>query len=316
MQALQDSRLNWRRFGTAFKLVVVPLLLVWLLLELRRLSPDIAAPVRWSHIALGLAVYQVALVLFAVRMRLVLLLFGIRISPRAAVRIHLQSMCYYFLIPMSAGIEIARYLKIKKEQPSLTLSHLAPAVLMDRVIGLLGALLVAAATGAWLGAAVLAIIDWKTVASLAAAGAAGLAGLLLLPWVRRNVRTILNHMTAPAAHVLSPIIVSVAMHAIAAFGVLLIAQGMGVDSDFLEIVFGYAASVMGMAIPISFAGVGGSEAVSMSVFLALGYGQAAAAILTLVGFAVRVLAAIQGAVLEVYETAVTAWEGQKHGSHH
>jgi hypothetical protein len=45
-------------------------------------------------------------------------LFQVRIGWLSALRIHLQSMFYLFALPMTIGLEIARFIKIRQIEPA------------------------------------------------------------------------------------------------------------------------------------------------------------------------------------------------------
>ena len=64
-------------------------------------------PVALVGISLAVIFNQIALSLFAARMRIMLKVFGINISGVQSLRIHLQSVLYFFVLPMTVGLEAA-----------------------------------------------------------------------------------------------------------------------------------------------------------------------------------------------------------------
>src|SRR5436190_10418564 len=97
----------------ALKLLLVPIGLAILASQLMR-DPRLGVvgldPVL---VVAALLVNQVALLLFAMRMRLALRVFGIGLTLMQSLRVHLQSVFYFFVLPMTVGLELARFAKIK-----------------------------------------------------------------------------------------------------------------------------------------------------------------------------------------------------------
>ena len=117
-------------FG-AFRLVVVPAALIWVLSRVTGLTWTPAALASPTALLVGLVVNQIALCVFALRMQLVLRLFEVRIGWLPALRIHLQSMFYFFALPMTVGLEIARYVKIRAIEPAATVVQMSSALLLE-----------------------------------------------------------------------------------------------------------------------------------------------------------------------------------------
>src|SRR5205085_2858909 len=83
---------------------VVPAALIWVLSRVTGLTWTPAALASPTALLVGLVVNQIALCVFALRMQLVLRLFEVRIGWLPALRIHLQSMFYFFALPMTVGL--------------------------------------------------------------------------------------------------------------------------------------------------------------------------------------------------------------------
>lgn len=85
---------------------------------------------------LAIVVNQLALWVFSLRMRSVLEAFDIQISRLQAHKIHLQSVFYYFVLPMTIGLEMSRYVKVKAlVGDGLKPLMLGAALLADRIAG-------------------------------------------------------------------------------------------------------------------------------------------------------------------------------------
>ena len=123
------------------KLVVVPLLL-WMIGRNALPGAGVGAiTADYVYIVIALVANQAALYVFAVRMHITLGIFGIPISSFQAQRIHLQSVFYYFALPMTVGLEVSRFAKVRylvgDGVSGLTLGS---ALLLDRLIGAVAAL--------------------------------------------------------------------------------------------------------------------------------------------------------------------------------
>ncbi len=135
---------RWRLplWALVLKLVLVTggllLLLHW---ALQRLPDDRPALDLWSLLG-AILLNQLALYAAAWRLQATLAAFGVSIRRGQAMRIHLQSLFYFFFVPMSVGLEIARFLKVRDIDPTVSAKRLLFALLFDRVLGLAGVLLV------------------------------------------------------------------------------------------------------------------------------------------------------------------------------
>jgi hypothetical protein len=138
--------MDLRPFGTFLKLVVAPVGLIWLVTSLFTDKLFSATNPIWPLLSIALILNQLALTMFAFRMRMALRAFGIDVSLYQAQRIHLQSMFYFFVLPMTVGLEAARFGKIKYLLNAQTSGiGLASSLLVDRLIGALAAVLLAIA---------------------------------------------------------------------------------------------------------------------------------------------------------------------------
>lgn len=247
---------------------------------------------------LALLVNQVALSLFALRMQRVLRVFGIGIGPVDAHRIHFQSLFYYFFVPMSVGLEIARYLKIRRVVPDLRQADLIAALLSDRLLGVLvagtvvlaslpfvrlqrletiavnlGWLMAAAVTVAIGGVALLAV--WRL----------GLFSQLIEAW--RVTRGRWNHLGRA-------FLVGTLMQGAMGLTVYLGGTAFGIDVGLPGALFAVAAGTFAMFIPVSVLGIGPAEAVGVATFVLVGLPVSDAAFLASIAYAAKLIGALQG----------------------
>src|SRR5919205_295969 len=228
----------------ALRLVVVPALLVWILGRVGGIDGSRFAMTEPLWLLLGLAVNQLALAVFAARLQWVLRLCAIRIGWLAALRIHLQSMFYFFAVPMTVGLEIARFVKIRAIDPQASKAGLTTALLLDRLLG---------------------------------AGSALAVAVLCLPLVRTRIPIDLPpawvalRLGAAALFVLS-----MAMHVLFAAGVQFAARAFSLPVSLADTVFAVAGGMLLVAVPVSLAGLGPAEAGAAGLFVAFGYAPAVA----------------------------------------
>ncbi len=292
--------------GLALRLVIVPVLVAWLVFELASLGGERDwSKVNVPELLLGLAAYHVALILFAERMRTTLSLFEIQIPRVASFRICLQSIVYFFLVPMSLGIEISRYFKIRAIKPDLEFKWLAPAIFMDRLIGFASAVLFLII----LGALLLPISLDNVTVVLAGAALMALAVICSLYAIRRYsgwLIEILHAVLRHPARTALPVLISIAMQFATGAGVCLCADSLGIRLDVFQAILGVSVSNIANVIPFSLLGAGASEAAGAAAFLSVGLDSREAVLLVAIMYSLKLIAALEGAAMEVYQGGIEA----------
>ena len=288
-------------FG-AFRLVVVPAALIWVLSRVTGLNwtpSGLASP---TALLLGLVVNQIALGVFALRMQLVLRLFGVRIGWWPALRIHLQSMFYFFALPMTVGLEIARYVKIRAIQPSASVVQMSSALLLDRLLGAGSALAVAVLCLPFVRAAISVDVPlWAWIAGLVGAALLSLAAWLW-PRSRRLMQDALRLASGRWLGLAGLFVLSMGMHTIFAAGVQLTAVALGLQVTLLETLFAVAGGLLLVAIPVSLGGLGPAEAGSAGLFVAMGQPTSVALVAGALPYLLRLVCALEGAAWELVES--------------
>jgi len=243
---------------------------------------------------------QAALVAAALRLRATLAAFRVQLSPAQAMAIHLRSLFYFFFVPLSVGLEVSRYLDIRRVDPRVPAKTLVLVLLLDRVLGLVAAL--AALTT--LAYVVLPASFWTAVDArwLASAGAAALVlgGLALLrrPWRERAIE-LLRALRVGSVRLLLPVLLSLLALALVCASVYVVAVASGWDAGFAQVSFALSASLLGMALPVSLFGATLGEPTGIGVMALLGLPSALAVILVSLAYVGRLLGAVQGAALEL-----------------
>lgn len=285
------------------RLGVVPLTLIWLIASAAgRVSfpenPSIAL------ILLAVAVNEVALCIFGARMGSLLRAFEVRITWFDALRIHLQSMYYFVLVPMTVGLELARFAKVRALTPDVPATRILQGLLTDRLIGAASAATVLAL--AWpfvrFEAAPWAEASAAVWALTALAVAGGVAAVVIAP-VRRGVSETLNTVRAHWIRLSAIFVLSMLMHAMFAAGVSVAARALHFGMSYEQALFVSAAGMLFFAVPVSLAGVGAADVAAAGVLIAMGYSVPESILLGALPYIARLIGAVQGGIWEMTEGA-------------
>lgn len=293
-----------RPFVTFLKLVVAPVGLIWLVTSLFSDQLFSATKPSWPLLAIALVLNQLALAMFAFRMRVALRAFSIDVSFYQAQRIHLQSMFYFFVLPMTVGLEAARFGKIKyllNAQASAI--GLASSLLVDRLIGALAAVLLAIAV--W------PMMDFRIPLSWHQDGllpwvAVGLVAVIAVPIGRKVLRFVpsFSAVAKPSIHQLNAAMaVALITHLLFALGVYVAALGANLKIDFAQTLFVISASMIFVVLPVSFAGAGPVEGAGLAVLIAMGLPLEEALLFIMIAYIAKLIAALEGGVWEFIDGA-------------
>jgi len=298
-----NSSKIWSRYAIIFiKLIFVPSAIGWLVTQLIN-DPRIGLlKLTPSMLVAGLLVNQIALSLFALRMQLVLGIFRIKISQMQSLRIHLQSMFYFFALPMTVGLEAARFAKIKNIVGEQTQAvTLGSALLADRLIGALAALLLATLLLPFMEFRLLAQWDMRTSLMVFIGGCVLIFLMSLHGKIRSYVREIVKLFLSGWKELWVAIIVSISTHLLFASGIYLASLGAHLQITFLQTLFVISAAMLFVILPVSFAGISPVEAAGLGVLLGLGLSIEQAAVFVFISFAAKLIAAFEGGMWEIYE---------------
>ena len=244
---------------------------------------------------------QAALLAAALRLRATLAAFRVRISPAQAMAIHLRSLFYFFFVPLSVGLEVSRYLDIRRIDPAVPAKTLVLVLLLDRVLGLVAAVAALAAFAyAVLPARLWALVDlgWLAIGGAVALSAGGVI-LLRRPW-RERVVELLRALRQGSVRLVVPVLLSLLTLALVCAAIYAVAAASGWGVGFAQVSFALSASLLGMAVPVSVFGVTLGEPTGIGVMALLGLSSALAVMLISLAYVGRLLGAIQGAALELH----------------
>jgi len=298
-----DKHRLLRRLGILIKLVVVPAFLGVLAVKLfndPRLGLFKVDPI---FIVVALLVNQIALFLFALRMRLVLRVFDVKISYIQSLRIHLQSMLYYFILPMTVGLEVARFAKIKSILGNKTqAATLGSALVADRLTGAIAALIWAAVLLPTISVKVVTQRDWKLPVIFILGGCIGLMVIVSLHGkIRLYVKELVRLCRSGRKVLWLALMVAMLTQLFFSLGVYFAARGGNLDITFIQTLFAISAAMLFIVIPISFAGVSPVEAAGVGIMVGMGVPVVQAAIFALFVYLAKLIAAFEGGAWELYE---------------
>jgi hypothetical protein len=294
-----------QRWLVAAKLALVlaglGLLLRWALAGLAPTDGSGALHLAPAGLVAAVVLNQAALFAAALRLRSTLAAFGVRLTAAQAMAIHLRSLFYFFFVPLSVGLEVSRYLDIRRIDADVPARTLVLVLLLDRVLGLFAAVAALAAFAYLvLPVSVWAQINgrWLVLGALAVLAVGGLV-LLHRPWRERGT-ALLRVLRAGSLRLLVPVLLSLLALALVCASVYVVAVASGWAAGFVEIAFALSAALLGMALPLSLLGVTVGEATGVGVMALLGLAPALAVMLVSLAYVGRLLGAVQGAALELH----------------
>jgi hypothetical protein len=268
--------------------------------------PDDARSMTLTAVILALLVNQLALYAAAWRLRAILAVFGIRISAWQSLLVHLRSLFYFFFVPMSVGYEISRFISIRRLVPGAQTRALLIALLLDRVLGMIAAVIAAAA----LAGLVLPINPWLAVSLsskwiLVMLGLVGAFAVVLAarPQWLRQARELLTAVMTLGHRLWWPVALSFITLGLVSTSVYVFALASLIKIGWLDLTFVLSVSLLGMAIPVSLLGASLGEVAGVGILAALGLTPALALLLASVIYCTRLVGAMQGALIELWADA-------------
>lgn len=298
-----NRRVFLRRAGILVKLLAVLVFLALVSIKLVNEPHARLFKLSPAWLIAALLINQIALCLFALRMRLVLRIFAIRISYFQSLRIHLQSMLYYFVVPMTVGLEAARFAKIRNRLgATVGTANLGAALVGDRLIGAVAAVIWAGALLPVISVHLVVHQNWK-VPLLIAGIVFTIAVLLVLLYgrLRFYLRELIRLFHAGRKAVFLSLIVALLTALFFALAVYFAVRGAGLQISFIQTLFAISAAMLFIVIPVSLAGVSPAEAAAVGVMAGMGISLEQAALFALLTYIARLIAAFEGGIWELYE---------------
>ena len=263
-----------------------------------------------GHIGLliaALVLTQLSLTLLAIRFHVSLWTLSIHIPARRSALIALQSLFYFFFIPMSAGTELSRWLKVKSAAPQATHFAVMTAIVLDRataVIACLAISLVSLSSVELHGVQVTDVSKWPVhpvVVSIVFLGVS-LPSFFFAQrfgWITRIKSALHEAKSRLWRGLTTATAISITIQLFAALELWLLAQWLGINIGFAPIALGVTGGALASVVPISLAGAGSAELGAGLLFAAVGATAEEAVVLTTLLYFTKLLGALQGGVLEI-----------------
>lgn len=253
----------------------------------------------------ALVCLQCSIALFALRFRISLWTFGVCIPTRHAARIAMQSL-FYFFIPLSAGTEVCRWIKVRAMVPDASQLAVIASVTFDRLAAAVACFAIASTCfflvdlrglqgnpASWLSAepwalalallVLLAVIVMATHRSWRSAR------------LRRFIELGGRHLLRGAAVAIT---MSIAVQILTVLALWLLSRWIGIDLSLAGIALGATGGALAQILPISLAGAGPAEIGSALLFHAAGATPEQAVFLATLLYLCKLVGAIEGGILE------------------
>lgn len=288
------------RWLLGIKLVFVPLgvaaLVYWATQEQSMRFAD-----GWNaYLILGVLLSQISICFFALRFRQVMRVVGIRLSVREALHINALSMFYHFFVPLAAGADVTRYVKLRGLAPERRPIAMAGGIVLDHIVGL-GTLIVIAVVLVVALKPTIVTFDTRVLllaATLVVCVAAG-AGMSIRQSASVKMAELLTRLLSHKLDVVHAVVLSLAMQLLTAAAVFAGSVGWGIGIGFHEILLVLTASFIFQAVPVNVGGVGAAELAGTGLYIAIGLTPAAALLLVSLMYCYRLLVALTGGVWEL-----------------
>ena len=298
---------RWKRWALAAKLILVPLGLVVLVVWISKERDGNLADGWNGFLLTGVAISMVSVCTIALRFQRSADIFAIRLRAWDALRIHTQSMFYFFFVPLSVGAEISKFAKLKEQAPGYGKTDIVGVIILDRMIGFSALTAIALVLFAVLRPIELALGKWQLA----------LLGLVVLfifdmaiALVWSRVRSISSRLVEILSERKSGIYIALAMSLVTqctmALATLVGGYGWGIEINYLTVLFVLSASFICQAIPLTFVGVSPAEIAGAGLYVAVGLPLSDALILVSLNYFYRLLIAASGGIWELVPTAHVA----------
>lgn len=297
---LDAAALQFRR-GTlaSLRLVVVTLgifvLMVW---AAREIGLRGSALGHWSMLP-GALLCGLSVFVYALRFRYAMSVFEVELGVVQALRISTLSLFYHCFLPLSAGADLTKFIKLRRIAPAGRPLFMAGGIVLDHLIGLICLLAMTVVLGSELHAVRHAVDPVKALLALLT------VTLLVWLFVHRRVAAlasgdaVLERISRHKGDLLAAAALSVLMQCLTAAAVYAGSRGWQLDVGYLDILFVLTASFVLQAIPLNLVGVGAADLAGAALYVGLGLPPAAAVLLVSLMYAYRLLIAAIGGLWDL-----------------
>lgn len=257
---------------------------------------------RWhGWLVPGVALSLLSLMAYAARFRRVLHLFEIRFPLADGLRIVSFAVFCQFFVPLGAGAELAKFMKLRGLARERRARVSAAAVALEHVLGLLAVVLLAGVSFAALRPFALHLdVRWLMVAGAAIVTLAFIVVVRLHARRGLEARQLLAAMNGHRRDVLLIIAWSMLMHLVLAAAVYVGSLGWQLAISYPEILFVLTSAAVFQAVPANLVGVGVADVAGTGLYVALGLPLSDALLLASLLYCYRLLAALLGGAGELF----------------
>ncbi len=250
---------------------------------------------------LGTVVSQISAALFALRLRRVMRIVGVRLGVLEGFRINTQALFYGFFVPFAPGSDVARYVQIRRIAAKPAARLAAGGLVLDHLIGV--ATLLSIAITLWVVAKPIAsdvagdsLVTWLPLALLALPA---LAVIALRSDRLTGLRRVVTRIPAHGADLVHACLLSATMQILLALAVFIGSRGWHIDVGYLDLLFVLTGSLVFQAIPVNLAGIGVADVAGTGLYLALGLPASDALLLVSLLYFYRLVLALVGGLWQM-----------------
>lgn len=289
-----SGRPSWR---PALEAMLVLPGLALLLTSAWRAAPQAAALELNALLVPGIALALLSFFVYALRLQSVLRVLDLEASVGEALGIvSFGAFCHCF-VPLGAGADLGKYLKLRELAPERRARLRAAALVLEHLVGVCVLVALACACYLWLRPVALAPSP-----GLPALGACVLLTLVAAGVLARRSRLVtalrqaLARLASQRRDALRALAWSVAMQLLLAAAVLLGARGLGIGVDYGIVLFVLSTANLLQAVPASLLGLGAADVAGAGLYVAAGLPLTTALALGALLYGYRLLIAILGGV--------------------
>lgn len=260
-----------------------------------------ALSVRWHFLLIpGTALSLVSLFLYALRFRRVLHIFDLRLSPRDGLRIVSFAVFCQFFMPLGAGAELGKFLKLRGLAPQRRAMVSVAAIALEHMLGLVAVVLLAGVSFAILTPFELHLDGrWLLVAGVAIVVLSALTVLLLTARRGLDLAQLQALLSSHKTDALLIVGWSMLMHFVLSAAVYVGSLGWGIAIHYPQILFVLTSAALFQAVPANLVGLGVADIAGTGLYIALGLPLGDALLLVSLLYCYRLLAAMLGGIWEM-----------------
>ncbi len=255
----------------------------------------------------GALLSVLSLLAYAARFRRVMHMLELEFSRLDALRTVSFAVFCQFFVPLGAGADLGKYLKLRGLAPQRRALVSAAGIVLEHLLGLTALVTIASVLFALLRPFAI-----EMDLALLALCVVIIVVLAATVWLRRkrpvglDARQLLTRLVAHKRDAFMTLVWSMLMHALLAGAVYIGSLGWGIAITYWQILFVLAAAAVCQAVPANLVGVGAAEVAGAGFYVALGLSLADALLLVSLLYCYRLLVAVLGGLWEL-DKARRAW---------